>query len=93
MYWGVDAKRELSDCTRSLALELINGDYGQISTQFLLEQVECVRLEDSGTCSPCSGLHCASLFGITEVVTSLIEMGCYDIDGGDFSGCAPLAWA
>jgi len=32
-------------------------------------------------------------FWIIEVVAGLIEMGCYDIDGGDFSGCTLLAWA
>jgi len=26
-------------------------------------------------------------------VTALIEMQCYDINEGDFSGCTPLAWA
>jgi len=93
VYWGVHAKRELSDSTRSLALELLKRDYGQISTQFLLERVEFVDLDDYGTCFPFSGLHCASFFGIIEVVTSLIEMGCYYIDGGDSSGCTPLAWA
>jgi len=50
-------------------------------------------LGDFTTCFPFSGLHCALFFGIIEVVAGLIEMGCYDIDGRDFSGCTPLAWA
>ena len=29
----------------------------------------------------------------SKFVVGLIEMGCYDIDGGDFSGCTPLGWA
>jgi len=32
-------------------------------------------------------LHCASFFGIAEVVAALIEMGCYDINERDFLGC------
>ena len=36
VYWGVHAKREISDCARSLALELLKGNYHRISTQFLL---------------------------------------------------------
>jgi len=42
-----------------------------------------------------SGLHCASFFRIVEVVSGLIEMGCYNINGEDFpgGGGGPLAWA
>ena len=40
-----------------------------------------------------TGLHCASYFGIVEVVKALIEMKCYDINQGDFIGCTPLMWA
>jgi len=39
------------------------------------------------------GQHCASFFGIVEVVAGVIEMGCYNIDGEDFSGYMLLAWA
>jgi len=93
MYWGVHAKRELSDCARSLALGLLKGNYGQTSTEFLLARVGDWRLSRFGVWFPFSGLHCASFFGINEVVAGLTEMGCYDIDGGDFSGYTPLAWA
>ena len=94
VYWGVHAKKELSDSARSLALELLKKDYGRMSTKLLLGRgAEDPGLEEFGACFPFSGLHCASFFGIIEVVAALIEMGCYDINGGDFSGCAPLAWA
>ena len=92
-YWGVHAKKELSDCGRSLALELLKENYGQISTRFLLAQVEHFYPEGFKILSPFSGLHCASFFGIVEVVADLIEMECYDTGGVDFSGCGPLAWA
>jgi len=93
VYWGVHAKRELSDCARSLALELLKGNYDQISTQFLLARVEGFAHKEFGAFFPFSGLHCAAFFGIIELVTTLIGMGCYDIDGGDFFGRTPLAWA
>jgi len=95
IYWGVHAKRELSDCARLLALELLKGHYNQISTKFLLAQVKYLKFFVKGLAplSPFGGLHCASFFGIVEVVTGLIEMGCYDINEGDFSGRTPLAWA
>jgi len=93
VYWGVHAKRELSDSARSLALELLRGDCDQISTQFLLARVDDLARGKSDAFFPFSGLHCAAFFGITEVVTTLIGMGCHDINGGDFSGRTPLAWA
>jgi len=93
VYWGVHAKREFSDCGRSLALELLKEPYGQISTKFLLAQVKNFPFWRFSTPSPFSGLHCASFFGIVEVVAGLIEMGCCNINEEGFSGGGPLAWA
>jgi len=93
VYWGAHAKRDLSDCAKSLALELLKGYYGQISTKLLLPEIESLDHWDFSARFPCSGLHHASFFGIIEVVAGLIEIGCYDIDKGDFSGCTLLAWA
>ena len=91
VYWGVHAKRDLSDSAKSLALELLKEDYGQVSTELLLTQMKHFRLWGFGTCSPFSGLHCASFFGI-EVVAALIEAGCSNINEEDFSGYIPLSW-
>ena len=91
VYWGVHAKRELSDCARSLALNLFQEFDGHISARLLLKQAEHLDLEDFDTCSSFSGLHCASFFGIAGVVAALIEIECYDIDEGDFGGHTPLA--
>ena len=93
VYWGVHAKRELSDCGRLLALKLLAGHDGQISTKLLLAQVKYFPIWRFDTLSRFSGLHCASFFGIVEVVTGLIEMECYDINEGDFLGRGPLTWA
>ena len=93
VYWGTHAKKELSGCAQSLALELLKGDYHQISTRLLLTQVTGWYLGHIHTWSPFSGLHCASFFGIIEVVASLIEGECYNINEGDFLGITPLAWA
>ena len=93
VYWGVHAKRELSDSARSLALKLLEEDYSQISTKLLLTQVENFPYWRYNTLSPFSGLHCASFFGIAEVVVGLIKMECYDINEEDFLGGEPLVWA
>jgi len=44
VYWGVHAKRDLSDSARSLALELLKEDYGLIPTRFLFAQARCLYL-------------------------------------------------
>ena len=93
VYWGVHGKRELSDCARSLVLELLKGNYGEISTRSLIRQLDPDYAKNWSTYSPFSGLHCASFFGIVELVTTLIEMECYGIDERDFSGGTPLGWA
>ena len=46
-----------------------------------------------GSYFPFSGRHYASFFGISELVTALLEAGCYDINEEDFSSCTPLGWA
>ena len=97
VYWGVHAKRELSEYGRSLALELLKEDYSQTSTRLLLAQVEdyrslrnYLRIHNDYLFS---GLHCASFFGIFEVAAGLIELKCYNINKGDFLGRGPLSWA
>ena len=93
VYWGVHANRELADSARSLALKLLGEDYGQISTELLLTQAKNFPHCGFDRFSPFSGLHCASFFGIAEVVIGLIKMECYDINEEDFLGGEPLAWA
>jgi len=93
LYWGVHAKRELSDHAISLALEFLRGYDGHISTGLLLGRVEYLDDEEVGTNLLFSGLHCASFFGIVEVAAALIEMNCFDTNGEDIWWCSPLSWA
>ena len=91
-YWGVHAERELSDRILSLALELFQEYDGHISGQLLWEEAYG---SDYGVYGyfRFSPLHCASIFGIAELLAVLVEMGCYDINGGDEYEYTPLAWA
>ena len=93
IYWGLHAKRELSDYGMSLTLELLKEAYPPISTKLLLAQAKYFKIWGLKTVSPFSGLHCASFFGIVEVVVGLIEMEYYDINEEDFAGRTPLTWA
>jgi len=93
-YWGTHAKRDFSDSVTSLAMELL-GQYGNhIAANSLLEQVlhpdDC---PDVNAPSLFGGLHCASFFGIVEVMTALLEVDGCDANGGDSAGMTPLIWA
>jgi len=91
MYWGVHAKRELSDRSTSLALLLFRDFDGHISGKYLWEEVNDDALSYDGV--QFGPLHCASIFGIVELLAALIEMECYDINEGDYWGFTPLSRA
>jgi len=94
LYWGVHAKRDLSDCARLLALKLFDNCGNHISPKILLLAEE---LRSWSVCfdrpSMFSSLHCASLFGIVEIVAALVEVEDCDINQTDCLGSTPLMWA
>ena len=93
-YWGAHTSRDLSDNTRTLALELLDQYEDHISALSLLEQVLPPKYGGATTTSPLfSGLHCASFFGIVELVTVLINSRGYKINQQDEAGRTPLVWA
>jgi len=93
MYWGMHAKRDLSDCAKLLALKLFDDYNNHISTRTLLK-VEgywhAINLDESYLFS---GLHFASLFGIVEILTGLIQVEGCDINQRDCVGNTPLVLA
>ena len=93
-YWGVHAKRELSDCAKSLALKLFDDYSNHISTEILLRRQGLYSIRTNlDKIYLFSGLHCASIFGVAELVTSLIEVEGCDINQIDCAGNTPLVWA
>ena len=93
IYWGTHAKRELSDCAKSLALKLLSDYSDHISIKLLLKHVLSPdRFSDIKGFS-FTGLHCASFFGIFEVVAALMETNSCDVDKRDCVGNTPLMWA
>ena len=48
--------------------------------------VKYLNLCEFDTCYPFGGLHCASFFGIVELVAAWIETESDDADGGIFQG-------
>ena len=94
LYWGVHAKRDLSDCARLLALELFDNYSNHISSKVLLNaQKFHYVLVNFDKPSRLSGLHCASFFGIVEIVAGFVEMEDCDINQTGFGNFTPLMWA
>jgi len=94
VYWGVHARRDLSDFAKLLALKLFNDCNYHISTEVLLESLQEHTCDiDFNKPHLFSGLHCASFFGIAEIVTSLIEVEGRDINQRDCVDNTPLMWA
>ena len=92
LYWGIHTKEGLSDGAKSLALELLNRYDNHISSTLLFKHIEH---SNSSSFTPYlfTGLHCASYFGIVEVITALAEMGDRNLDQKDCMGRTPLVWA
>ena len=90
-YWGSHAKVELSGGAKSLALDLLNRYDNHVSATLLFERVRSSHFVLNR--SLFTGLHCASYFGIVELVTSLIEVKGCDINRTDCMGFTALMWA
>ena len=94
LYWGVHARRDLSDCAKLLALKLFDNYDNHISIKILLEARKGYSYTINIDKPPLfSGLHCASLFGIVEIVAGLIEVEGCDINHRDCVDNTPLLWA
>jgi len=92
LYWGWHAGAELTDRSKSLALELLNCGGNHINATLLLQEIA-----SSHHCSLpyhlWPSLHCASYFGIDDVVADLIEKESCDINQSDCMGNTALWWA
>ena len=93
-YWGTHANKDLSDRAMALALGLLTQYEEHISAISLLVQVLPPSFIGAISTSPLfSGLHCASFFGIVELVIVLISDESCEVDQQDCAGRTPLAWA
>ena len=95
LYWGVHAKRDLSNCAKQLALNLFDDCSNHIATKIILRAQRWDYYYNVGLNDPSlfSGLHWASIFGIDEIVAGLVELGDCDINQEDCVGNTPLVWA
>jgi len=99
LFWGVHARREATRDVASLALQLFTQIESHISTRILLVDLISKTgrysrdIPINGPLAGFTGLHCASVFGIAEIATALIDQPNYDLNGSDFLGITPLIWA
>ena len=70
LHWGMHAKRDLSECAKLLTLKLLNDYSNHVSSKILLgTQKQHFGTADFDKISLFSSLHCASFFGIVDVMT------------------------
>ena len=95
LYWGIHSRRDLSVCARSLTLKLFDDFNDHISIKILLkaQKLSAFYRIDFDRFFVFNGLHCASIFGIDEIVAGLVEVGGCDINQRDCMGKTPLVWA
>src|SRR5437588_407377 len=94
LYWGVHAKKDLSDFAKLFALNLFSDYNNHISSKLLLEARKPWWLHvNFNKPFQFSGLHCASFFGIFEIVAGLVEVEGCDINQKDSIGNTRLVWA
>ena len=94
VFWGIHAKKDLSDCAKQLALKMFNDYDNHISAKILLKaQGSGMYAHDFKLPSRFSSLHCASFFGIVEITAFLVESGRFHINQIDYAGNTPLMWA
>jgi len=92
-YWGTHANKELSGHAMALGLQLLSQYEGHPSAISLFEQARPTVYSGTGSSPRFSGLHCASFFGIVELVASLASAQGCEINARDGAGCTPLLWA
>jgi len=94
LYWGTHMRMEVSDCSKTLALQLLDRFDGHISAKSLWNSINggLPSYLNPGS-KPFSALHCTSYFGIAEVANTLLDMNRWDANQEDSAGTTPLIWA
>ena len=95
-YWGPHARRETTECVKTLALKLLAKYDKHISSKILL--LRGVGLwnppfDREGIPRGFTGLHAAAYLGCVEITAALLESNKWDVQATDFNGNTAIAWA
>jgi len=98
VYWGMHMRREMTENSKILALELLNRFDEHISTQLLLLHWNRDRgggpyFDGVGGPTGFIGLHGVAFLGIAGIVSALLEMQGWNINSYDCMGMTALTWA
>ncbi|RPB03109.1 hypothetical protein L873DRAFT_1732030, partial [Choiromyces venosus 120613-1] len=93
LYWGIHARKELSNRAKSLVLNLLDHYENHISTKLLWESISRSRNPYPYVGQPFPGLHCISYFGIVEIAIVMMKQKRWDVNQTDGKGMTPLMWA
>jgi len=95
-YWGSHARRETTECVKTLALKLLHRYDEHISSKILLlrrVRQEGRPFDTKDTPAGFTGLHGAAYFGCVEITIGLLETNGWDAQATDFHGNTVIAWA
>ena len=94
LYWGTHMRMELSDCSNTLALQLLDRFDSHISAKYLWNSINGrLPSHENPRYKPFSALHCIAYFGVAEVANALLDMNRWDVNKDDDAGTTPLIWA
>ena len=98
VYWGVHMRREMTENSKILALELLNRFAEHISNQLLLLHYNRdlgggPYFGEVGGPTKFTGLHGVAFLGIVGIVPAVLEMKVWDVNSYDCMGMTALTWA
>ena len=97
LYWGMHTRREMTDNTKILALNLLDRFDEHISTQLLLlhynRDLEGPYFHEERGPKGFTGLHGVAFLGIAEIVPAVLGMKEWDVNAYDCMGMTALTWA
>ena len=96
-YWGKHTRADITENVKTLALRLLDRFDEHISAQLLLLHHErdgsLGRDYEEGGPTGFTGLHGASFIGEVEIMSGVLGMKEWDINGTDCMGSTALRWA
>ena len=92
-YWGAHARKDLTDDTKTLALQLLDRYETHVSSRILQVNQIWAHYHLQSSWGGFTGLHAIACFGVAEIATALINLGGWEVDMKDSSSYTPLWWA